>query len=733
MPDVLRTVGRYEILSEVGRGGMAYVYRARQVDLGRNVALKELSAFHAADPMVAERFVRESRVAASLSHPNIVTVHDFFQEHGTPYIAMEYLERGSLRGYMKRLDLPQVAGVLEGLLAGLTHAEAAEIVHRDLKPENLLVTSDGSVKIADFGIAKAQRSVAAGPALTATGSTVGTPTYMAPEQAMARDIGPWTDLYSVGVMAYEMLAGRLPFPDEDTPMAVLLHHINDPVPPLRSADPRIDPAVASWVESLLEKDTARRTRSAYEAWNGLEETIIDVAGPLWRRRARLLTKLETGETPDPLTPAPFESTHRTPTPESAQVASAGPSTSGFVTFRRPRRAQAPPANAAPPVEAPAAASLAPADTGPTDGAPMVSDEQPQEAPLLARAETPPEDVPMATTAAPRQPLDVEPEPAPMTSRAQLPTSEARSRAGRLRLGVAAALAVTLAVAGYLVGRSGSESEPPAVRPLAAGPLRLTYPATWSKVADAPELGTAGVSKGVAIGPPRSGRRLVAGVVDEVGPTMLPDALTDRLSSAPPAPSDVRIGEVEALRYRGLRIKGSPTELTLFAVPTTAGVATVVCIAHPAELRAFERECEGVAASARLREGRQLGLGPSADYAASVSATVGRLDQARAAGSAWLAKAKTAAAQTKAAEELEHAYGTAAGSLARLRPGPAERRAHARIVAAFVRGGKAYTRLASAARRRNRRGYSSAATAVERSEQAARRALRDLRELGYVVR
>ena len=140
MPDVLRTVGRYEILGEVGRGGMASVYLARQVDLGRNVALKELSAFHAADPMVAERFVRESHVAASLSHPNIVTVHDFFQEHGTPYIAMEYLERGSLRAYMKRLDLPQVAGVLEGLLAGLTHAEAAEIVHRDLKPENLLVT-----------------------------------------------------------------------------------------------------------------------------------------------------------------------------------------------------------------------------------------------------------------------------------------------------------------------------------------------------------------------------------------------------------------------------------------------------------------------------------------------------------------------------------------------------------------------------------------------------------------
>ena len=253
MPDARRTVDRYEIIREIGRGGMATVYLARQVDLGRNVALKELSAFHAADPMVAERFVRESRVAASFAHPNVVTVHDFFQEQGTPYIAMEHLERGSLRPYMKRLSVPQIAGVLEGVLAGLAHGEAAEVVHRDLKPENLLVANDGGVKIADFGIAKAQRAMG-GPALTATGSTVGTPTYMAPEQAMARDIGPWTDLYSVGVMAYEMLSGRVPFPEEEAPMAVLLHHINDPVPPLRASDPSIDPALAAWVEGLLVKE-----------------------------------------------------------------------------------------------------------------------------------------------------------------------------------------------------------------------------------------------------------------------------------------------------------------------------------------------------------------------------------------------------------------------------------------------------------------------------------------------
>ena len=246
MPDVMKTVGRYEILRELGRGGMALVYLARQNDLDRFVALKELGAFHASDASFAQRFIRESRVAGSLSHPNIVTVHDYFEHEGTPYIAMEYVERGSLRPYIGKTDLPQVAGVLEGLLAGLAAAEQHGIVHRDLKPENLMVTSDGRVKIADFGIAKATTRMQTGAFLTATGTTVGTPTYMAPEQAMAQDVGPWTDLYSVGCMAYEMFTGKVPFHDSEAPMAILLRHVNEQMPAgqgrlgHRSRDLRLD-------------------------------------------------------------------------------------------------------------------------------------------------------------------------------------------------------------------------------------------------------------------------------------------------------------------------------------------------------------------------------------------------------------------------------------------------------------------------------------------------------------
>src|SRR4051812_37856298 len=141
MPDVMKSVGRYEVLREVGRGGMAMVYLARQTDLDRFVALKELGAFHASDPSFAQRFLRESRVAGSLSHPNIVTVHDYFEHDGTPYIAMEYIERGSLRPYVGHMSLSQIGGGLEGLLPGPAPREQHGIVPPDLQPQDPMVNS----------------------------------------------------------------------------------------------------------------------------------------------------------------------------------------------------------------------------------------------------------------------------------------------------------------------------------------------------------------------------------------------------------------------------------------------------------------------------------------------------------------------------------------------------------------------------------------------------------------
>ena len=370
-----RSVGRYRIVRQVGRGGMAIVYLARQQDLNRDVALKELSSFHATSPDMAERFVRESRLAGSLNHPNIVTVLEYFEDDGVPFIAMEYVPRGSLRPYVGRLSPAQLAGVMEGVLAGLAHAEMHGIVHRDLKPENLMVTSDGRVKIADFGIAKATASAATGAFLTAKGTTVGTPAYMAPEQAMGQEVGPWTDLYSVGVMAWEQVVGHTPFHDTDAPMAILMRHVNEPIPPVVDVKPDADPQMSEWIERLLVKDAEQRTRSPTAAWEELEEIVISELGPRWRREARLPSYTEVLDTPKPLTPAPFEST-RTPTPTPkpvarveeapaevapAEVAPAEVAESGYLTFGREAEAPAP-AEAAAPVESPAPAETpTPAD------------------------------------------------------------------------------------------------------------------------------------------------------------------------------------------------------------------------------------------------------------------------------------------------------------------------------------------------------------------------------------
>jgi hypothetical protein len=335
---------------------MAIVYVARQPDLDRQVALKELSRFHAGSAEYAHRFLRESRLAGSLNHQNIVTVHEYFEHNTIPYIAMEYVPRGSLRPYMKRLTLSQIAGVLEGVLAGLAHGEAAGIVHRDLKPENIMVTADGRVKITDFGIARATQR-AGTQYMTATGMTVGTPTYMAPEQAMAGDIGSWSDLYSVGVLTYELVVGQVPFHDTDAPMVILMRHVNERIPSAIEVRPDVDPNLSAWIDSLLVKDPAKRVHHAVDAWESLEDIIVGLLGPLWRRNARLLDDQIAVEKATPLTPAPFESqpSIRTPTPASSQAV---PAQDQFVTFEPGR-----------PLAEPEVASATPADAGPAPAGP----------------------------------------------------------------------------------------------------------------------------------------------------------------------------------------------------------------------------------------------------------------------------------------------------------------------------------------------------------------------------
>jgi serine/threonine protein kinase len=251
---VTERIGTYEIRRLLARGGMSVVFLVRQPALDREAVLKQLN-LESHDPSLAQRFVDEARLAAALSHPNIVTLFDFFEYGGVPYIAMEYVAGGSLRPLVGALGLPQVFGVLEGVLSGLEHAERRGVVHRDLKPENVLLSARGTVKIADFGIARAYSALQA--RLTSTGTTMGTPMYMAPEQATDGPLGAYTDLYAVGVIAYELLAGRPPF-RLDAPLAVLYCHVHQPPPPLADLVTGLPGSMCDWVHRLLAKQPSSR-------------------------------------------------------------------------------------------------------------------------------------------------------------------------------------------------------------------------------------------------------------------------------------------------------------------------------------------------------------------------------------------------------------------------------------------------------------------------------------------
>jgi serine/threonine protein kinase len=276
---------RYVIRGELGRGGMAVVYLAYEPEREREVALKQLTLDPAADATTVARFMREARIAGRLAHPNVVPVFDCFESAGCAFMAMEYVGGGSLSRYAGRLRLEQVVGALEGVLAGLAHLQSHGVVHRDLKPENLLVTTDGTVKIADFGVATATDATVS--RLTTAGTTVGTPAYIAPEQAMGCDVGTASDLYSLGVIAYELLVGDLPFTRKG--WSVLLQHVHEPVPAPRLRRPELDPTLERWVLELLEKEPRRRPRSARSAWEALERCVVACCGPHWRGSARLPT------------------------------------------------------------------------------------------------------------------------------------------------------------------------------------------------------------------------------------------------------------------------------------------------------------------------------------------------------------------------------------------------------------------------------------------------------------
>jgi serine/threonine-protein kinase len=225
--------GRYELHRRVGRGGMAEVYLARDRLLDRLVAIKILFPEFATDPSFVARFRREAQAAANLNHPNIVGVYDWGKERGTYYIVMEYVDGRSVSEIIRTdgpIEPKRAAGIAADVAAALHFAHKKGVVHRDVKPGNVLITQAGEVKVADFGIARAMTATSE-ENLTQTGSVMGTATYFSPEQAQGKPVDARSDLYSLGVVLYEMVSGKPPF-HADSPVAIAYKHVQEPVPPL---------------------------------------------------------------------------------------------------------------------------------------------------------------------------------------------------------------------------------------------------------------------------------------------------------------------------------------------------------------------------------------------------------------------------------------------------------------------------------------------------------------------
>lgn len=256
----------YEIEALIGRGGMAVVYRAIEKDLHRTVALKVLPPGTAA--AMAERFKREARVAANLDHPNVVPIYRVGQAANTQYFAMKFVEGRPLDAILESqgaLPVSVILAILRGAVAGLAYAHDRRVVHRDIKGANVLIERDGRVMLSDLGIARAIED----KGLTATGAVMGTPHFMSPEQCSGQKVGPQTDQYSMGVLAFQMVTGQVPF-DADNLMGILHHHFFTPVPDISRVREGVPPLLTSFILKALEKNPANRWDSTRDMLHAVE-------------------------------------------------------------------------------------------------------------------------------------------------------------------------------------------------------------------------------------------------------------------------------------------------------------------------------------------------------------------------------------------------------------------------------------------------------------------------------
>ena len=261
---------RYEIIRSIGEGGMANVYLGYDTILDRNVAIKVLRGDLSNDEKFVRRFQREALSASSLAHPNIVEMYDVGEDDGLYYIVMEYIEGKTLKQLLKKrgtLTVSEAIDIMVQLTDGMAHAHDSYIIHRDLKPQNIMIKDDGSIKITDFGIAMALNSTQ----LTQTNSVMGSVHYLPPEQASGKGCTTKSDIYSMGIIFYELLSGSLPFRGENA-VEIALKHMRDPLPSLKEENS----AIPQSIENVIMRSTAKNPKNRYEDAKSMHDDLLTV-------------------------------------------------------------------------------------------------------------------------------------------------------------------------------------------------------------------------------------------------------------------------------------------------------------------------------------------------------------------------------------------------------------------------------------------------------------------------
>jgi hypothetical protein len=563
--------------------------------------------------------------------------------------------------------------LLTQVAEALDAAHAKGLIHRDVKPQNVLVGEGDHAYLADFGLTRGHDDTP----MTATGLFVGTIDYISPEQARGERATAQSDVYALTAVLYECLTGQVPYVRASEERVLLAHLSEDPPRPSQARSD-LPEALDEVIAAGMAKDPAKRPASA-------SELMLNI------RRAFGVLPATTGAADTTLSGS-----------AAAPTAPAGPARSTD----------------------PGATRLAPAAAGlPATEAPA-----PQPTPV-GSAGTPA--APSAPAAQPA-PGGVASTPLPPSTPAAQPAAGTRS-GGKFLLAIVAAALIAAGI-GAVLGGGQSSSSHPYSDSASAGSIELSFPSTWQRTTPAQAIPGLTFSETIALAPAgaSTAERLLAGEVDAGGPSLLPGGLLAALAHAPQTPTAVRLGGVDAYRYSDLSVRGLPAMLTLYVVPTTAGVATVACLESSTTTSAQTQECARIAATLRLSSASAFALTPSQQYASALSRALGSLQSALGDAGSRLHGASSASAQAAAASQIASAFDNTGAALARLPVSPAADGANANLASALKAAGAGYGALASAARSEDGAAYTQASRGLGGTQARIASALEELRKAGYTI-